>query len=1338
VSLATASRWCGRLALGLALVLGLMFVALRIVVARVPAYSADIRAWVERETRLTLDFDSLDARLRWFGPEVVLRGAKLYEPVDRQPLFTTREARIALDLWSLFRTGELVAGRLRLIGPEVVVVRLPDGRIRLLNQLERPADRPSFDLDRLPAGRVDIVDAGVEFRDRLAKRAPLRLTDLDLHLVRRENSVQATGIARLPRELGDEIELEGSLAGRLMQPSSLRGRIDAQIDDALLPGWGKLLPAGLARVDRGSGTLRARLDFTAGRIDEARLDVDTEDVALELPARRFPGIETVLLTKEPVDHATPLRLPGLAPSFTTRPAAATPRSATFSRLAAKLRLRRDGAAWIFRIAELEAAPAGSRRGHALRALGDLSGRLAGNLRTTYTLRIDARDLRVGELWPLAIAFAPPAADRWLGLSPSGDIHALSLDARRPRAGAIPEFRVSADVHDLSLQPTGRLPGVQRLTAVVSGTDERGRISLRSEHAVLRWPRMFLAPLLAGELRGDFDWTRDGREWRLAGHDLRIERPGLAARGSGELRYVSAARSPYLVLDLDVDAADARLVQEFLPAGRLKARPLAWLERAFIAGEATGHLAYRGPTRKFPFRYGEGEFLATAQVRGATLDYFPGFARLTDAVGTVRFHNSGLDGELTSGRVADLSIRRGQFAIPDLRNAVIDIDADAEGDVGAALGYLQGSPLAPRLGPLVNQLSGSGPADYAVSLTLPLRDLASRDYRVRAEFRSATLRLPALRAPVVDLTGTFDLHNLDAHASDLRGLFLDGPFTASVAPDDDGHAPASDGAVAVNVQAVGRASGSRLPAFIGLPDGIGMRGVVPWDLALRSARPSGTAAWTTHVNVATNLVGLAIDAPKPFAKIATEARDTRVRLDLNPDDRRDVAIESGRARAQLSFLERDGRWQLERGLARFDGGPMPRTLRTGLQVVGDWPEFDLGEWLALGSSSGGRGQLADWLGRVDVRLEQARVFGYELRDVQAQLAEDGTNWLVDLECPMIEGRVTVPLDARSDQPILLELEKLALQSAPAAPAAEAARPPVDPRRLQSLHASIDDFTWEGRHFGRLVADVRSAANGLNLTSLETEAPEFSFVGNGSWLVDDAGQKSALVLEFNSTNLAAAAQALGYRQSIEAEKSHAKADLHWAGAPSGDDLLSRLEGTVRIDLGRGRLRNVEPGAAGRVLGLMSVVELPRRLALDFRDVTEEGLAFDSVGGDFRLTGGNAYTENLLLKGAAVDIGIAGRTGLASQDYDQTVVVSGNPSGPLTVAGALAAGPVIGAGVLVLSQLFKGQLQGLTKVYYRITGPWSEPVVQRVSSAGSEGLAAQGVAQGATRGAARESPR
>ena len=102
------------------------------------------------------------------------------------------------------------------------------------------------------------------------------------------------------------------------------------------------------------------------------------------------------------------------------------------------------------------------------------------------------------------------------------------------------------------------------------------------------------------------------------------------------------------------------------------------------------------------------------------------------------------------------------------------------------------------------------------------------------------------------------------------------------------------------------------------------------------------------------------------------------------------------------------------------------------------------------------------------------------------------------------------------------------------------------------------------------------------------------------------------------------------------------MSWSGGPDAD-VLARMDGTLHLDLGRGQLRSVKPGA-GRILGLTSIIELPRRLSLDFRDVTDEGLAFDSVTGDFELRAGNAYTQNLLLEGAAVDIGVVGRTGLA----------------------------------------------------------------------------------------------
>jgi uncharacterized protein YhdP len=436
------------------------------------------------------------------------------------------------------------------------------------------------------------------------------------------------------------------------------------------------------------------------------------------------------------------------------------------------------------------------------------------------------------------------------------------------------------------------------------------------------------------------------------------------------------------------------------------------------------------------------------------------------------------------------------------------------------------------------------------------------------------------------------------------------------------------------------------------------------------------------------------------------------------------IATGAARAFLAFARGDGgRWDLERGAARFDGRPLAMPSRPGLHVGGDWPDFDLAQWLELRPETPSGRRLSDWLGPVDVHLDRARVLGFELLDVSARVQPGAQTWRIQMSGPMAEGVVTVPDDLTSGAPLSLDMRRLQLQS-PRDRRAAGPATDTDPRSLPALELRSDDFSWQGRQFGRVEAEVRRDPRGLRLTRLISESDAFSLSGTGSWLVEDAVSRSRLDLEFASTDLAAAASALGYRAAVEADRASARASVTWSGGPA-EDAIARMDGTLHLEIDRGQLRSVKPGA-GRMLGLMSVSALPRRLALDFRDVTDEGLAFDTVRGDFKIRRGDAITDNLLLQGTAVDIGVVGRTGLAAQDYDQTVIVSGNPSGPITAAGALAAGPVGAAGALLFSQLFKGQLQGLARAYYRVSGPWSNPKVERVSAAATGNGAAASASQ------------
>ena len=150
-------------------------------------------------------------------------------------------------------------------------------------------------------------------------------------------------------------------------------------------------------------------------------------------------------------------------------------------------------------------------------------------------------------------------------------------------------------------------------------------------------------------------------------------------------------------------------------------------------------------------------------------------------------------------------------------------------------------------------------------------------------------------------------------------------------------------------------------------------------------------------------------------------------------------------------------------------------------------------------------------------------------------------------------------------------------------------------------------------------------------------------------------------------------------------------------------------------------LKPGA-GRVLGLASVAELPRRLALDFSDLTDKGFAFDTVRGDFDLHDGSAYTDNVLVKGP----GGRNRSNWPGRLEKQGLRPNcggdrqcGSSSLPLA---AFAAGPVIGGAVLLFTQVFKQPLKGLVRGYYRITGTWDNPTVERIKSADAAAATAE----------------
>jgi len=301
---------------------------------------------------------------------------------------------------------------------------------------------------------------------------------------------------------------------------------------------------------------------------------------------------------------------------------------------------------------------------------------------------------------------------------------------------------------------------------------------------------------------------------------------------------------------------------------------------------------------------------------------------------------------------------------------------------------------------------------------------------------------------------------------------------------------------------------------------------------------------------------------------------------------------------------------------------------------------------------------------------------------------------------------VPYTFPGEVPMVLDLDRLHFGGSVRSGEGE-----TDPRQLPVIHVDIRDLQFEGRQYGHLQADLARGTTGMTLNQFTMKHAAFEAKGRGSWLVREAGAECRLEFEVESTNVLAFMNAMQLGSLVAGHHGRISASLSWPGPPESS-AIERLSGRLEMAAEDGRLTSVEPGA-GRVLGLMSIAHLPRRLALDFGDLTGDGLSFDTLRGTFQLTDGEAYTDNLTLRGSAAEIGLAGRTSLRDQTYDQTAVVTGQLGASLGVAGALAGGPAVGAALLLFSRIFKEPLAGATRGYYRITGSWDDPLVRRIDA-------------------------
>lgn len=1247
-------------------------------------YAAEYHARIEQRVGelvgQRVEIGAVDAVWRGFGPRLRLQDIRLLDTESGRPLLHFARGEVGLNLVVSLLRGEWYIDRLLVAGVGVTVTRDADGRLTVAG-IEMPAaDTVDAGADPLLAwllaqGRLAVSAAEVTWIDHLGGAAvERRFSDVSLEMRNAGDRHRLSGSARLPALVGQRfsfaIEVRGDLGGTRGWDASAHVE-GVGLHLAELPQGAGI--AGL-RLDRGDAGVRLWGEWRRGQLARLEGIVSAADLGVARAA--------------PEAAAQRVGIDAVAGRFSWRREAAGWRVDVND-----FTLTRAGRTW----------PASDFGLRYLRAADDGPGGL--RLHAGYLDLSDA-----AELLALSGLPSPAQTEALARLDPRGRLRDLDL-ALDGTVDAGP-YSVRVRFDDLTVSPWEQVPGVRGLDGTLAADERAGSVKFDTSAAELLLPRLFRGALPVAALQGRLQWTRDDGGWRVDAPQLTLRNADVELQAWGGLDWPSTGVPPTLAVFGAFHAATVENVSRYLPVGIMPEGTVEWLDHAIMGGTVPrGTLVYYGPLHAFPFDHGEGRFQVDFDVREGGLDYAADWPPLDQVEANVVFDGRGMEIHAVDGRSLSSMVRAADIRIADMsaHPAVLEVDGRIQGPTRDVLRYLRESPLRQRFGGYVGDLVAAGDSRLDLKLAIPLSDAATTRVDGRLSFDDSRLATAGGGVDLQHIRGELRFTDTGLYARDIEAQVLGLPARLDIDTEATAAGPLT------RVTAGGRTEPAALTRWLPAALRDRLQGDLPWRADLRIPHQSAPGI-PAALEVAVDLTAAALDLPPPLAKPPGQPLALHISAAVPHAPAQPVRLRLGDLLSGV--FELDDALALRRGELRVGGEDAVLPAPPGLRVAGRMERLVYADWAALletapapsGPEAGG-----GWpaVGVLDLAADEVAFHDRVFHQAHVAAERQPAGWELQVASQELEGRIVIPADDKL--PWTLDLERLYLAARPDGPAADGGAAPQDPdpRELPAVRVRSRDFRYDTIAFGSLDLAASRQEDGLHLDRLLLVAKNMRIDARGDWRVSGAtGQASAFTIKFDSSDFGAALTRLGYAGTVDEGEGHIDINARWDGPPTAF-ALAQLDGSMRMTVKDGRLLDVEPGA-GRIFGLLSLQALPRRLSLDFSDFFRKGFSFDRIEGSFIIKDGGAQTRDLAMDGPAARITVAGGIDLAARTYDQTVVVTPNVAAGLPVAGAVAGGVGVGAVILLMEKIFKPNIERLTRVSYRVTGSWSDPVVERLQDA------------------------
>jgi len=900
------------------------------------------------------------------------------------------------------------------------------------------------------------------------------------------------------------------------------------------------------------------------------------------------------------------------------------------------------------------------------------------------------------------------------LKPQGMVDALTLG--HDEIG----YYASANLQGLGISAWEKAPGVKGLDGYLEVYGSHGLLSVADTDGFeALFPTVYNDYQSIEKAQGtiNFSWDETEKQLTLRSDVMRAELDAGVASILFSIEQPIPAKDnpPSVSLLIGGRNLDANKRNKYLPY-RMPEPLTKWLEESVLDGHVDefGLLIRTQPPRFDPLTK---TTQLMVKMSAADINYDPKWMGIRDAKTLVLVDDIFTEVEVYSGTIGGASIQDAKVIYDRLgpnQAPALTVTADIAGDLSAAMAVLTESPLRSRLGALTDWDYG-GKMTSQLDLLIPMPSTASEplepQYNVSSMVESGSLSIPGGPISVEEINGRLNF-SLDQglYGEKVSANFWQRPMLASLYKSD------GDQKIAV--------TGTLLPESLSQLVDFPWQEVVKGQVAVDSLitipgveDPQGAAAPIT-LQIQSQLQGVELDLPHPLVKAAGESQNLSMMLSFAPEFERLQGTLARRSDGlqQSADLDFDLRFN-EIGLsgAHISYDRDQEEPQEGVVLVsGHLPTADFELWKPLiGLFQRSESAVQDsWIPMFDLRLDQMDLASLQLRDLQGIASlRDGIldlNFVTDLA----DGQLLMST-ADADKVPALNLTRLMIPGALLEKSVSEST--IDPRQFIALDFSVDRLQIADEEWGSIAFKLRPEVSGAafneirgNLLGLQPGLFDSQPATEFFWGFDGSDYASRLVGPVGIGNIEEfLGLGLNVPKVVDSKSGSFVFDLAWQDQPWN---ISRdnLSGEFQVELKEGSFYR-STGGAGAALKMVSLVNFAnwlRRLKLDFSDITGQELSYNKLSGTLEFNQGVArFKQPLRMAMPSGRMSMDGEFDLLNEAVDARLVATLPVATNLPWVVALLGGLPAAAGVYVTSKLVEKQVDRLSSISYKLSGPWDD---------------------------------